>query len=638
MRRKLGLRGCAGLFALAGLMTAVLLSVGSVALASGNAGYTTAVDDGTGNPAGCLDSPNGVNCNNYDSKDAVYMNGGPTNGSGLDDGNYYFAVLVPGSQHDGFIDGHTGNLSSPYDSWQNREFSVAGGAITANLGTHLDGVDVQGNPVIQLSPYDDTPNVGGVYILAICKVGATKPSDCKFDAFRINSSQTGNEDLTVSKTVSPSYTRTFGWTISKTVDGKSSVSYTPMGTTTTLTYVVNLTKGAGSDSAWDATGSITVTNPNDFDVAGVHLSDHILNDSNAVCTVEDGSGNVVDSTTDETIPANSAVDFSYDCSWGSATPASTTGETNEASISWDETAYTTPDGSASFDKAFSWGNPTSLVHNSVNLSDVYTTTPSTLPSGFGYVLQQGDSLPGVGPYSSSQTFTYHTIVTVPHGCLTLNNTATFTATDDSSVTGNASATAQICRTAPRTGALTMGFWQNKNGQAIISGQAKTGTCPSTSWLRQLAPFQDLGSTSTCSQVATYVYNVVKAANASGAAMNAMLKAQMLATALDVYFSDPTLGGNKINAPKPIGGVVIDLKNICKMNDNTLTGSGTCSGSYEDASSAFGAASSLTVSQMLAFAASQSNAGGTSWYGQNKTIQGYAKDAFDAINNQTAFTP
>ena len=46
-------------------------------------------------------------------------------------------------------------------------------------------------------------------------------------------------------------------------------------------------------------------------------------------------------------------------------------------------------------------------------------------------------------------------------------------------------------------------------------------------------------------MATYVTNVIKAANASGAAMNAMLKAQMLATALDVYFSDPALGGNKI---------------------------------------------------------------------------------------------
>ena len=46
-------------------------------------------------------------------------------------------------------------------------------------------------------------------------------------------------------------------------------------------------------------------------------------------------------------------------------------------------------------------------------------------------------------------------------------------------------------------------------------------------------------------------------------MNPMLKAQMLATALDVYFGDPALGGNKIKAPNPIGGVKIDLTKVCK---------------------------------------------------------------------------
>jgi len=57
--------------------------------------------------------------------------------------------------------------------------------------------------------------------------------------------------------------------------------------------------------------------------------------------------------------------------------------------------------------------------------------------------------------------------------------------------------------------------------------------------------------------------IIKAANASGASMNAMLKAQMLATALDVYFSDLALGGNKMSAVAPIGGVAIDLTKICK---------------------------------------------------------------------------
>ena len=39
--------------------------------------------------------------------------------------------------------------------------------------------------------------------------------------------------------------------------------------------------------------------------------------------------------------------------------------------------------------------------------------------------------------------------------------------------------------------------------------------------------------------------------------------------------------------------------------------------------------------MLAYATSQSNAGGSIWYGQVKATQELAKNAFDAINNQVA---
>jgi hypothetical protein len=212
-----------------------------------------------------------------------------------------------------------------------------------------------------------------------------------------------------------------------------------------------------------------------------------------------------------------------------------------------------------------------------------------------------------------------------YDCVSYDNTATFT-TKDTGATGSASQTATVCGPA-KTGALTMGFWQNKNGQDIITKGAPTsGVCNSGTWLTQYPPFQGLSATATCAQVGTYVSNVVKAANASGASMNAMLKAQMLATALDVYFSDPTLGGNKINAPAPIGGVKIDLTKVC--TDLTCT-------AYEDSSSVFGG-SPKTVSQMLTYAAGQSNAGGATWYGNVKSTQELAKDAFDAVNNQKAF--
>ena len=59
--------------------------------------------------------------------------------------------------------------------------------------------------------------------------------------------------------------------------------------------------------------------------------------------------------------------------------------------------------------------------------------------------------------------------------------------------------------------------------------------------------------------ASYVTGVINAATKAkdvNALTNAgyMLKAQMLATALNVYFSDLALGGNKIAAPQAIGGI------------------------------------------------------------------------------------
>jgi hypothetical protein len=118
----------------------------------------------------------------------------------------------------------------------------------------------------------------------------------------------------------------------------------------------------------------------------------------------------------------------------------------------------------------------------------------------------------------------------------------------------------------------------------------------------------------------YATSIIKAANASGTSMNPMLKAQMLATAFDVYFSDPARGGNKIGAPAPIGGVAIDLTHVPPIGST---------------SSAFGGATRMTVSQVLAYAAGQSNAGGSLWYGNAKSTQELAKDVFDAINNEWA---
>ena len=201
---------------------------------------------------------------------------------------------------------------------------------------------------------------------------------------------------------------------------------------------------------------------------------------------------------------------------------------------------------------------------------------------------------------ASQTYTYSRTINVPQSnCVTYTNTATLVEAKKSS-----NRTVKVCGPA-NTGALTIGFWQGTNGQSIITGQANSGLCPSAAWLTQYNPFMDLSSTADCSTTATYVSNIITAANASGSSMNARLKAQMLATALNVYFSDPSLGGNIINAPAPLGSVKIDLHKICQMVDGS-GGTATCNGTLQNVSNAFGGSQNLTVSQMLTYAASQAN--------------------------------
>lgn len=109
-----------------------------------------------------------VNANLYDAKEDVYLNGGPPlnapcTAGGIDDDDYYFQVTSP--------DGKT-LLSS--DSVFERKFRVVDGVIAQYLGTtHGLGVgNCPGAISIQLVPYADTPNNGGVY-----KVWITRVSD-----------------------------------------------------------------------------------------------------------------------------------------------------------------------------------------------------------------------------------------------------------------------------------------------------------------------------------------------------------------------------------------------------------------------------------------------------------------------------
>ncbi|MFL4474634.1 hypothetical protein ACIPVK_11610 [Paeniglutamicibacter sp. MACA_103] len=139
-----------------------------------------------------------VNLNIYDAKEDVYLNGGPginapDDAAGLPAGTYSFQVTDP-----------SGKVLLSSDGVECRQFSVnASGVIqdTSPSGacahaTGLDGED--GGATVQLFPYADTPNNGGVYKVWVtptdkldCDAAGNKncfvPRYSKTDNFKVRS-------------------------------------------------------------------------------------------------------------------------------------------------------------------------------------------------------------------------------------------------------------------------------------------------------------------------------------------------------------------------------------------------------------------------------------------------------------------
>jgi hypothetical protein len=196
MKKRFRLRrfaGLTGIVAVAAVM--IVVFAGSAGAIVAGAGYTTT--NIPPDPAGsCFNGPGVVNCNIYAAKTAVWINGGPTNGtSALSDGTYFFVVGVPGGQNSSindespYVNGASTalNLSDDFDQYTNREFTVVNHHITAMLNSSTHDLI---NGKIRLAPYSDTTNPGGEYFVGICRIDQAgypaDPSACKYDNFKVN--------------------------------------------------------------------------------------------------------------------------------------------------------------------------------------------------------------------------------------------------------------------------------------------------------------------------------------------------------------------------------------------------------------------------------------------------------------------
>src|SRR5215475_13439037 len=111
-----------------------------------------------------------VNLNLFPSKEAVYLDGGPGPGApptaaGLDDGTYVFQITTP-----------PGKLLLSTDKARCRQFTVVGGLINSVVAQpdkceHKTGIDIDhGALTVQMFPYNDTTNPGGVYKAWVTRV------------------------------------------------------------------------------------------------------------------------------------------------------------------------------------------------------------------------------------------------------------------------------------------------------------------------------------------------------------------------------------------------------------------------------------------------------------------------------------
>ncbi|MBM4282497.1 MAG: hypothetical protein FJ137_17675 [Deltaproteobacteria bacterium] len=307
------------------------------------------------------------------------------------------------------------------------------------------------------------------------------------------------------------------WDVEKDVDPER---VNRVGGTATLTYVVAVAPTAVVDSGRVISGQVAVSNPNDRQDVSVTVND-----------VASGDTCIVYTPMPVVIPAGSTARFDDACGFDSGAAG-----TSFAMAMWDVAGAFTPSGAATGMADFAFTVPTTRFFANITVVDSFAGVLGTVAAVHE-------------PPFATASDTHTRDGTVPTwGRLLADNTVTNRETGQ-----QATAQAAVCGSV-RISARTIGFWQNKNGQALITGGASMrGVCRSGTSLRRFAPFGDRSSTTTCTQVASYVLNVIKAANESGSSMNAMLKAQMLVTALDVCFSDDDLNRvepNRVAQPIP----------------------------------------------------------------------------------------
>jgi hypothetical protein len=200
--------------------------------------------------------------------------------------------------------------------------------------------------------------------------------------------------VTVSKTAETTFTRTFAWTIVKSVTPDTWDLFT--GDTGTSQYTVTVTKNAGDDSDWAVSGTITIDNPGTLDA--------VINSASDITDEISGAPTSADVDCGVTFPYTIDAGDSLECTYSADLPDGSD-QTNTATVVLSAGTVFTGDADVIF------GDPTTTVNDTINVDDSYA----------------GD----LGSFSDDGSATYERTFACDADEGTHNNTATIVETDQS---------------------------------------------------------------------------------------------------------------------------------------------------------------------------------------------------------------
>jgi hypothetical protein len=204
-----------------------------------------------------------VNGNQYPSKDAVYLDGGPgvgapTGAAGLPAGTYSFQVTDP-----------SGKTLLSTDDVACRQFTVDNsGVITAAISTgpcpaHHTEQDVVNQPfglTVQLIPFNDTPNNGGEYKVWVTPTADLNDPDCAHLVFGFCPDDSKTDNFKVKQHPTREIDTTFrNGATDAPIDGLSESETDTLGASNVKWSYTNLNIGLRDQAHIEATESGTHT-------------------------------------------------------------------------------------------------------------------------------------------------------------------------------------------------------------------------------------------------------------------------------------------------------------------------------------------------------------------------------------------